>query len=386
MSHRLKVVILVVDDRFSRTGIPPCFGSAPTALLEGFSKMSEDLETHIVACTPPMHAGNTTVMNSMTFHAIPIGKYGFIHTLHLGCRLSIGRLLKKLKPDLVHAMGTERWCAVSGALRGYPTLLSMHGILGRILPSSDLKSSAYWRLQEFLERMTIPRFDKVICNSRHTEAYVEKLTRRTELIPHGIRRLFLDSPPLPRDDVSIPVILCVGTFYVLKRQLEILHLARNLHARGARVIFRFLGDLGTDDEYSLSCRLEIAVGEAAGYVQYGGKIGAEDVLRELDTAHAMIHFSEEESFGLAVAEGLARGLKVFTNAAGGLRDVIDGVDGVILEEDVSRLGQLIEGWLEAGAPRLPDAALIMQQRYSPDKIATRHLELYHRLVRDKAQK
>lgn len=100
----------------------------------------------------------------------------------------------------------------------------------------------------------------------------------------------------------------------------------------------------------------------------------------------MIHFSQEESFGLAVAEGLARGLKVFTNAAGGLRDVIDGVDGVIVEEDVSRLGQLIESWLEAGAPRLPDAALIMQQRYSPDKIATRHLELYHRLVRDKAQK
>jgi len=103
----------------------------------------------------------------------------------------------------------------------------------------------------------------------------------------------------------------------------------------------------------------------------------------LDGASALIHASAEESFGLAIAEGLARNLKFFGFRAGGVADVADGVEGTELfaPDDWRGLTAAVGGWLTAGAPRPAKAGDEMRRRYHPDEVAARHVWIYREVER-----
>jgi len=93
-------------------------------------------------------------------------------------------------------------------------------------------------------------------------------------------------------------------------------------------------------------------------------------------------FPSEESFGLVVAEALARNLKLFTTKVGGILDIGDGVEGAELfpvgNDDA--LAAASECWLKKGCPQPVSAAQEMRSRYHPKVIATRHIEIYRELL------
>jgi glycosyltransferase involved in cell wall biosynthesis len=102
----------------------------------------------------------------------------------------------------------------------------------------------------------------------------------------------------------------------------------------------------------------------------------------MDAASALIHFPTEEAFGLVVAEGLSRNLKLFAAATGGVVDIATSVDGAELfpDGDFFALEQGIARWLEAGVPLPEMAAGIMRERYHPATVARRHLEIYREVL------
>jgi glycosyltransferase involved in cell wall biosynthesis len=102
----------------------------------------------------------------------------------------------------------------------------------------------------------------------------------------------------------------------------------------------------------------------------------------MDAASALIHFPTEESFGLVVAEALARNLKLFGAATGGVVDIAAGVDGaeLFVPDDFAGLENALARWLAAEAPAPCQAAAIMRQRYHPEAVARRHLEIYRKLL------
>jgi glycosyltransferase involved in cell wall biosynthesis len=108
-----------------------------------------------------------------------------------------------------------------------------------------------------------------------------------------------------------------------------------------------------------------------------------ELIRCLDSADALIHFSSEESFGLVVAEALTRNLKFFGARTGGVLDIVTGVEGVEMfdAKDWTGLGRVLEQWITAGCPRPVGAAAAMQSRYHPQVVARRHLEIYEEVLR-----
>ena len=93
---------------------------------------------------------------------------------------------------------------------------------------------------------------------------------------------------------------------------------------------------------------------------------------------------DEDEPGLlrVVAEALARNLKVITPRVGGVVDIAEGVPGVaLLERDDSQtLRTAIAEWLCAGCPRSEGGAELMRVRYSPEVVATRHMEIYREVL------
>jgi glycosyltransferase involved in cell wall biosynthesis len=102
----------------------------------------------------------------------------------------------------------------------------------------------------------------------------------------------------------------------------------------------------------------------------------------MDESQALVHFPSEESFGLVVAEALARGLKLFASKVGGICDIASGVPDAELfdPEDWAGLSRALSAWLEK--PNLSSAQTqnLMKFRYHPNVITTRHVEIYREVL------
>jgi glycosyltransferase involved in cell wall biosynthesis len=102
----------------------------------------------------------------------------------------------------------------------------------------------------------------------------------------------------------------------------------------------------------------------------------------MDESQALVHFPSEESFGLVVAEALARGLKLFASKIGGICDIASGVlDAELFDpKDWNGLSSALTAWIQRPSLSSPQKQNLMKSRYHPKTIASRHLEIYREVL------
>jgi glycosyltransferase involved in cell wall biosynthesis len=230
-----------------------------------------------------------------------------------------------------------------------------------------------------LEGHTLRLTGGVFCNSAYTESLVQQRARRTWRVPNPIRSAFFQQPTgMPDSDV--PCLLNVGLVTPRKRQLELLQSLRRLRNAGHTFKIIFVGGHSENSEYGKRFGAELKAAEKEGSAEYAGYLDVEELVPLMDRCSGFIHFPMEEAFGLVVAEAMARGLKFFGADLGGIRDIAAGIPGAELHDTMEELQGGIASWLRAGAPRFPDAAREMRNRYHPQVIAARHVEIYREML------
>src|ERR1041385_638225 len=158
----MRVAILTTDSRehfkeyHSST---PYFGTAPEALLQGFGRLMDsqasspetrpsgeaDLEIHVVSCARARMSSPQKIGPNIFFHSLYVGRLGWMRTLYLGCIRATRKKLREIRPDIVHGQGTERDCAISAVLSGFPNVLTNHGnmrLIARVNHANPF--SFYW--------------------------------------------------------------------------------------------------------------------------------------------------------------------------------------------------------------------------------------------------
>lgn len=117
---------------------------------------------------------------------------------------------------------------------------------------------------------------------------------------------------------------------------------------GKRVSLTLVGDAFGEEEY-LAERCQ-----AAGPVVFAGKVPHEEVVRYLDEADVFVFPSLSDSFSLACAEALCRGLPVVCTDQTGASDcIVDGVNGFVVPAgDSDALANAIN-WLVENRDRIP---------------------------------
>ncbi|MES2659805.1 MAG: glycosyltransferase family 4 protein [Verrucomicrobiota bacterium] len=379
----MKIAFLTTDNREQRAEYDkdqPYFGTAPEAILDGLKWFPDEVEVHVVSCSKRVMNAPEKLAPNVWFHQ-PIVPYpGWGRTAFAGCALAVRRLLRELKPDVVHGQGTERDCSVSAVHSGFPNVLTIHGNMQQIHRMKLLGAPAYYWLASTLETHALKRTNGVLCNSIHTRSLVEGRTRNTWLVPNPLRSAFFAPRTTKKTKNPVPVLLVIGVVTPLKRPLEILECGGRLAAQGYRFQIQFIGGSNGIDPYSAA--FEQAVGKAreAGYADYLGILEEEALIQALDGADACVHFPKEEAFGLVVAEALARGLRFFGANVGGIRDIVAGVNGAELHDDLHSLENGLARWLDAGAPVLDEPEEAMCSRYHPEAIGAKHLEIYREVV------
>jgi glycosyltransferase involved in cell wall biosynthesis len=383
MIQNLKVALLTTDAReaFPEAGLEkPNFGTAPLALLHGFSQLPE-IGVHVLSCTQRAMVSPEKIAANIWFHSLHVPNIGWLKTGYQGCVRAVRRKLKEIQPDIVHGQGTEKECALAAVFSGFPNVVTIHGNMLAIGKLLGAKTGSFYWFATRLENLALERTGGVFCNSAYTEDLVRPRTRRTWRVPNPLAEIyFSELPPQPKSDC--PVLVNVGHVGVRKRQAEILEMAAALHAEGFKFEIHFFGFCGDADRYGGEFLRRIEKAEKAGYARYLGPKPVPELVAALDASQGMIHFPSEEAFGLAPAEGLARNLKLFGSRTGGIIDIATGAEGAELidVDDWSGLRAAIGSWLKNGAPRPTAASLEMRARYHPGVIACRHVEIYREVL------
>ncbi len=383
MNRPLRVALLTTDTReyLGAYDMPkPFFGPAVAALLQGFEQV-DGAEFEIISCVRQPMPALVQLAPNMRYHALLVPKLGWMTTGYQGCIRAVRRKLRELKPDIVHGQGTERDCAICSAFCGFPNIVTIHGNMAKIAEVLRERPFSYGWLNARLENFTLPRTGGVVCNSAHTEALVRPRAQRTWRVPNPLQPVFFQ--PIPKRPQGEPVrILNVGVVSPWKRQLEILDFSERLHADGVAATFEFVGQCEGSTPYQRAFLERVSRAERAGFARWVGAENADELVSRFDRSSALLHLPTEEAFGLVVAEALARNLKVFSSRTGGIPDIAGAADGAELidGDDWDGLRLAITRWVGAGAPRPVNAAVEMENRYHPRRIAERHLEIYREVL------
>jgi glycosyltransferase involved in cell wall biosynthesis len=377
----LRVALITSDGRLiigRQDSELPSFGTAPEALLQGMALMPE-LEVHVLSCVQqPMRSVEKLAPN-VWFHSLHVPKTGWLRTLYQGCIRATRKKLREIQPDIVHGQGTERDCAISAVLSGFPNVVTIHGNMAELARLFHARAGSYGWLAGKLENFTLKRTGGVLCNSAYTESLIRPRAKKTWRVPNALRREFFDAIPAGARPC---VLLNVGAITERKRQLELLDLAQQLRQRGLKFEIHFIGRLIPSDAYAAAFVKRLKPLEAEGCARHLGELTTPELIRHFDSAAALAHFPSEESFGLVVAEALSRNLKLFGSRVGGIADIAAGVPGAELFEvnDLDGLTEAVAGWIAKGHPRAERGADVMRERYHPAVIAQQHLEIYREVM------
>jgi len=379
----MRIALLTTDSRehFREYINPkPYFGTAPGALLEGFAQLPK-LEVHVISCTKKLMSSPKKLASNIWFHSLQVKNIGWLRTGYSGCILAVRKKLSEIQPHIVHAQGTERDCAISAAPTSFPKVLTIHGNIRAIAKAAGAPFFSFWWFQAKLESFVLPMFDGVFCNSRHTQSLVYSLAKKTWLVPNPLRLSFFSPTPALRTHIKPIRLLVVGTINPNKRALELLRVLKSIYISGASFQVMFVGSI-VSSSYGKIFFEEVCKSRQEGWLNFEERLPESDLIKLMDSSHALLHFPIEEAFGLVVAEALARGLKLFAAKVGGIVDIVKGVQDAELfdTDDWSGLEYSLKAWIRNPVPPSPLSRELMELRYHPTVIANRHLEIYREVL------
>jgi len=372
----MRIAILTTDSRdhfqqFDRTY--PYFGTAPQALLEGFTGMDK-VEVHMVSCLHRPMISPGKLADNIHYHGLVVSSLGWMKTGYQGCIRAVRRKLREIQPDIVHGQGTERDCAISAVFSGFPNVLTIHGNMRLVAEVNHARPFSFDWLAARLESFTLPRSDGVVCITGYTREAVKDLARKTWLLPNAVDASFFEienKPAIPRQ------LLCVGNICQRKNQNALI---RSLDGLNPDFELVFLGALHAGDAYGAEFS-ELTASRP--WCRYDGFVDRAGLKERLSRASGLILPSLEDNCPMVVLEAMAAGVPVAAAAVGGVPDLIeDGATGFLFDPlDARSISRAVEGLTtplsRSMAVEARGRALL---RFHPEVIARRHVEIYRKVL------
>jgi len=374
----MKIALLITDNRepfreYNKEA--PWFGTAPEALLRGFAMLPE-IEVHVVSCTQQAMKSPAKLAENVFFHSLVVPKIGWMRTGYWGCIRAVRRKLSEIGPDVVHGQGTERDCALSAVFSGHPNVVTIHGNMRLVARAVRARPFSFYWLAAQLEAFTLPRTDGIVCITTYTQEAVRTLTKKTWVVPNAVDGSFFEleaRPVLPRR------ILCVGNVDQRKNQNALI---RALDAFPPEEAFEliFLGRNNPAQSYGREFSELVA---ARSWCRYEGFADRESFKKYLIAATGLTLPSLEDNCPMVVLEAMAAGVPVAAARVGGIPDLVRHEEtGLLFDplDDKTMAAATKELLMEPARGRAVRARAEARERFLPEIIARRHVDIYREVV------
>lgn len=334
----------------------------------------QDFEIHWAVFDKSAKQQASITYLNQTFHRIP--STGVSASLLLGRwphRLSGSRLIRRIKPDIIHCWGTEN---LNGAVLlefSGPSILSMQGIVRAYLKTRDL-NTWQWKFFRHYESQSIRLAKIVTCESqwgldRISEISPQKVTHKIE---YGVFPSFYKTPWDPV--FESPRFLFVGSLNRLKGIDILIEMLRRHPKRSWKMVF-------AGDGYLLDALKSLNDPS----IEILGMLKTEQVQQEMSKAWGLVMPSRADTSPNVVKEARVIGLPVVGSPNGGHAEYIDhGKDGMIVDSEnsdawfqsINFLAMNYELCLQMGRSRHEH----FRKYFRPEKTADEFLNLYRSLL------
>lgn len=287
-------------------------------------------------------------------------------------RLILRRALRQIRPDIIHAWGTEKpYSSVIGDFNG-PSLLSVQGCLtafGKVAPLP-----LHQRIAAKMEPARIRAANRVTCESLWSAEQVDLLgpARFPDVVDYGVHPCFYEVEWSP--DPNRPYLLYSGSLDHRKGFDLLLEAVRGIPDRGWELVI--LGDGPLREP-----------GEAMNLpgVRWLGNQPWDRMIPVMAGAWGLVVPTRADTGPTVVKEARVVGLPVIASNQGGLRDyIVDGVNGLKVEPlDTERLADAMcrmmsdhESVLQLGRRRHAED----RERFQPCHTAEKFARIYHEMT------
>jgi glycosyltransferase involved in cell wall biosynthesis len=283
-----------------------------------------DLRLHIVVLRKQFERDFTFERNGVKFHLVKTPAGMRAPSLFWVDTILIRRVLRAIKPDVVHAWGTEQGAALVANRLGYPRVATVQGLISWYAKVSP--PSWHDRVAGFLENYTLPRCPVVTTESRFAVQYLRQRFEQlhVEQVEHAPDPVFHQVVRRPR--TSPLRFIFVGAFD---------------HRKGGDLLLSALDELRREIDLEL-----LVVGKPRGtfLASLQSSVSPEfwrriifkehlthlEVAQELSTATMMVCSSRADVSPNAVKEAAVAGVPVVGTSVGGIPDYIfPGRNGVL---------------------------------------------------------
>ncbi|GAA0374339.1 glycosyltransferase [Microbispora corallina] len=289
------------------------------------------------------------------------------------------RLLRRIKPDVLHAFLMESYLlgAPAARLAGVPVVVSGRRRL------SDFNRQ---RKRVFaLGTMATHLADQVVANAvavARDARTVERIpAHKISVIYNGLSRSAFDPVDPERVDTRLPVVLCVANFRPPKGHRHLIEAAAILAREGRPCTFALVGD-GTEQEDLESRTRALGVD-----VRFLGAYT--DVRPLLAGADVVVLPSTSEGLSNAIMEAMAAARPIVATAVGGNSELLEDRGVLVPPADPLALSKGILRVLDDQefAQRIATAARAWARKnLDLDTMVDEHVALYHRLLKERRAK
>ncbi len=377
----MKIIQLTTDSRVHYGDYEhpiPYFGSAPEALFAGFATLSEDVELHVISTSRHPMVSPEKIAPNIWYHELQVSKWAMSRSLFLGAALATRKLIKEINPDIVHGQGTEKDCAMSAVLSGYPNVLTIHGNMRIHAKLGENRKRLYYKIASLLEVFCLHRTDGVVAISNYTKDLVKDITPRTWLLPNAVDSRFFD---ITLQTPAVPRLLFVGALDERKNPLGLLNACQDL-LRSGECTIALAGQLDANSDYG---KKFASLADSLPSVSLLGFLDRKQLAKEFANSSMLILPTFEDNCPMVVLEAMAGGLPVAASRVGGIPDLVTHkIDGLMFDpHSPTDLKATIESLVRDPALRnkLGSAARITaQERFHPKVIAAEHLRIYREVI------
>ncbi|MGD0253003.1 MAG: glycosyltransferase family 4 protein [Verrucomicrobiota bacterium] len=344
-------------------------------LLSEFEK-NPALRVHVILMRRRIARSFSFERNGTVFHILKAPASLRLLSLFWLDTYLIKRVCQRIKPDLVHAWGSERGAVLVAHRLGYPYVATVQGLLSWYKEISP--PHPYERFAELLERRSFPRAPVITTESAFAVEYLKqryhcRQVRQAEHAPnwafHQVQR---------RPVVSPIRFISVGTLGYRKGTDLLLKALDQLHSE---IPFKLTVICGPNPDYVNSLRPTVSA-ELWQRVEFKNHLLPAEIAKELETPTLMLLPTRADVSPNAVKEALVAGMPVVASRVGGIPDyLIHGRNGFMFP--VGDLKGFVRAIKDAcahplfGKGLVEPAALAQTRAYlSPERMAGNFLDAY----------
>lgn len=279
-----------------------------------------DLEIHWITMCKETERDLSHRAHRQTFHILARGSMAVQMASGYATEiLRIRKTIRSIRPDLVHAWGSEDVYGLAGSFSGVKKrIFTLQGCLTEYLRL--LGGSALFRLQAMYEKPMIRRYGRATAESPAAADLLRGINPKLdiELVDYGVNPDFFSASWNPSPQ---PELLFLGSISKRKGIADLIAVAKLPEMSHIR--FRIAG------EGELRAELEAT---STPNVEWLGKCGRDEVIRHMESAWGMVIPTYSDTGPTVIKEARVIGLPVITTTgAGAACYVTEGKSGFVGE-------------------------------------------------------